>query len=219
MEKIFGWLLHILEIPMEGDINDLQNLLQNLHPKIKFTKEHSAKELQFLDILIKNLNGQIITDIYQKPTDIQQYFHFKSHHRKNCMKSIPYTLASRIHTIITDKNLKKIRLKELHTTMHLRVYSTTLINKGLELAEKIPQWEFRKPKKHNNEKPLAYIATYNKNNPELFTEKWADEQHWPAGFESRLVPDLPLPFIPTLIGLRAFDHVSSRVWWEAATNK
>ena len=48
--------------------------------------------------------------------------------------------------------------------------------------------------------------------------KWADEQHWQAGFESRLLPDLPLPFIPTLIGLRAFDLVSSRVWWEAATN-
>ena len=48
--------------------------------------------------------------------------------------------------------------------------------------------------------------------------KWADEQHRPAGFESRIVPDLPLPFIPTLIGLRAFDLVSSRVWWEAATN-
>ena len=25
--------------------------------------------------------------------------------------------------------------------------------------------------------------------------------------------------INTLIGLRAFDPVSSRVWWEAATNK
>ena len=43
------------------------------------------------------------------------------------------------------------------------------------------------------------------------------------GFDSRcgngiIFPDLPLPFIPTLIGLRAFDLVSSRVWWEAATN-
>ena len=47
----------------------------------------------------------------------------------------------------------------------------------------------------------------------------ANEQHRLAGFESRLVPDLPLPFIPTLIGLRAFDLVSSPVWWEAATNK
>ena len=26
------------------------------------------------------------------------------------------------------------------------------------------------------------------------------------------------PFIPTLIGLRAFELVSNRVWWEAATN-
>ena len=41
---------------------------------------------------------------------------------------------------------------------------------------------------------------------------------WLAGFESRLVPDLPLPFIPTLIGLRDFDLVSSPVWWEAVTN-
>ena len=49
--------------------------------------------------------------------------------------------------------------------------------------------------------------------------KWADEQHRPTGFKSRLVPDLPFSLIPTLIGLRAFDHVSSRVWWEAATNK
>ena len=90
-----------------GDINELRNLLQNLHPKIKFTMEHSLKELPFLDILIKNANGQIITDIYHKPTDTQQYLHFKSHHPKNCIKSIPYTLARRIHTIITDKNLKK----------------------------------------------------------------------------------------------------------------
>ena len=59
-------------------------------------------------------------------------------------------------------------------------------------------------------KPLASSGSH--------CTKWADEQHRQAGFESRLLPDLPLPFIPTLIGLRAFDLVSSRVWWEAATN-
>ena len=36
-----------------GDINKLHNQLQNLHPKIKLTMEHSLKELLFLDILIK----------------------------------------------------------------------------------------------------------------------------------------------------------------------
>ena len=80
-----------------GDINELHNLQQNLHPKIKFTMEHSSKELPFLDILIKNVNGQIITDINHKPTDTPQYVHFKSHHSQNCIKSVPYILARRVH--------------------------------------------------------------------------------------------------------------------------
>ena len=40
--------------------------------------EHSLKELPFLEILIKNVNDRILTDIYHKPTDTQQYHHFKS---------------------------------------------------------------------------------------------------------------------------------------------
>ena len=40
----------------------------------------------------------------------------------------------------------------------------------MELAEKIPQRELRNLKKHNNKKPPAYIATYNKTKPELFAE-------------------------------------------------
>ena len=65
-----------------GNINDLHILLQNLHPKIKFTLEHNFKELPFLDISIKNQSGQIITDIYYKPTDTKQYLHFESHQLK-----------------------------------------------------------------------------------------------------------------------------------------
>ena len=133
---VYGW-----------DINELHKLLQNLNAKIKFTLEYSLQGLPFLDILVKNLNGKIITDIYHKPTDTQQYLRFRSHYPKNCIKSIPYTLAHRIQTIITNKNLKNPRLKELHTTLHQRGYPTTLINKGLKLAEKIPLRELRNPKK------------------------------------------------------------------------
>ena len=38
MEKVLRWLFHILEL-LWGNINDLHDLLQNLHPKIKFTIE------------------------------------------------------------------------------------------------------------------------------------------------------------------------------------
>ena len=88
--------------------------------------EYSFKELPFLDILIKNENGEII-DIYQ---DTQQYLHFNSHHPQNCLKSTPYTLAWRICTIITNKKLRKFRLKELYIHLHQRGYPKTLINSG-----------------------------------------------------------------------------------------
>ena len=34
-----------------GNMNDLYNIFEKLHPKIKFTIEHRFKELPFLDIL------------------------------------------------------------------------------------------------------------------------------------------------------------------------
>ena len=40
-----------------------------LYPKMKLTMEHGFKELTFLDILIKNQNSQIMTDIYLKTAD------------------------------------------------------------------------------------------------------------------------------------------------------
>ena len=68
---------------------------------------------------IKNINSQIITNIYYKPTDTHQYLHFKSYHTENCIKSIPYTLIHRIHTIIMDKNKNKLALK-IYTQLYTR---------------------------------------------------------------------------------------------------
>ena len=55
---------------------------------------------------------------------------------ENLLKSIPYNLVREIYTILTNKNLRKTRLKELYITLHQRGYPTTLMNKGFEFAEK-----------------------------------------------------------------------------------
>lgn len=160
----------ILWRPTWGNIKNLESILQNLHPKIKFTMEQSKTELPFLDILVKIKNNNIITDIYHKPTDTQQYLHFKSHHPKSCLKSIPYSLARRICTIVTDEHLQTTRLKELQTNLIMRKYPLQLINKGIELAQNIPIEHLRTSKKQNKNQLLAYVSTHNINNPELFTE-------------------------------------------------
>ena len=118
-------------------------------PQNKIYLGTQLKRITILDILIKNVNGQIITDIYHKQSDIQRYLHFRSHRPKNCIKSIPYTLVRKIYTIIPDKNLKKNTPQR--TT--LNPTPTTLIDKGLELAEKIPQGELRNPKNTTTKNP------------------------------------------------------------------
>ena len=72
MEKTFRWYFIFWKY-LWGDINELHNLLQNLHPKIKFTMEHSSKELTFLDILIKMKmakSSQISITNQQTPNNI-----------------------------------------------------------------------------------------------------------------------------------------------------
>ena len=153
-----------------GDINELHLLLQNLHPNIKFTMESNENEIPFLDILIKKSQNKIITDLYHKPTDTQQYLHFKSHHPKACRNNIPYNLARRIVTIVSDNTLKHQRLNELKTSLISRGYPKTLIDTGIAKALSLPNDSLRKPKNKMQEKePLAFVTTFNHRNPELFT--------------------------------------------------
>ena len=145
-----------------GDINELHNILQNLHPNIKFTMECSKNELPFLDILLKIEGNKIITDIYRKPTDTQQYLHFRSQHPKACLKSIPYNLARRICTIISDPRLRDIRLTELSQALKQRSFPITLINKGIDLAKSIPLTELRRKKVKQNDEIIPFVTTFNR---------------------------------------------------------
>ena len=50
-----------------------------LPPQNKIYNETQLKRITtFTHLYKKNVNGQIITDIYHKPTETQQYIHFKS---------------------------------------------------------------------------------------------------------------------------------------------
>ena len=117
------------------DINKIFHLLQNLHPKIKFTMETSKHELPFLDILIKKDITKITTDIYYKTTDTKQYLHFKSSHERHTKVNLPYSLARRICTIITDKDIRELRLKELEKSLLERGYPKQLIMEGTRRAQ------------------------------------------------------------------------------------
>ena len=79
MEKIFGWLLYILEIPLGRHQRIARPTTKPTPPPNKIYYGIQLKSITIYRHPYKNVNGQIITDIYHKPTDTQQSHHFKSH--------------------------------------------------------------------------------------------------------------------------------------------
>ena len=67
------------------------------HPTIKFTAEYSEEEVNFLDLNIKLINGELKTDLFVKPTDTHQFLDPTSSHSYHCKKGIPYSQALRLN--------------------------------------------------------------------------------------------------------------------------
>ena len=56
--------------------------------------------------------------------------------------------------------------------MKERGYPITLINKGIELANSLPLNILRQAKVKDSKQPLAFVSTFNRRNPELFTKAY-----------------------------------------------
>ena len=148
---------------------NLLSILQGLHLSIKFTAEESKKEISFLDIKIIIEDNKIVTDLYQKPTDSQQYVHFKSCHPWHTKRNIPFNLARRYCTIIEKDLSKNEKLKSLKSVLIKQGYPSRLVDSGIQKAKSIPLEELRQTKqKENTTQPLAFVTTHNPRNPDMF---------------------------------------------------
>ena len=70
--------------------------------------EYSKDEIRFLDILIKQNESGIWSDLYHKPTDTQRCLLFTSSRTNHCKRNIPFCLARRICTI-AENNAEKLK--------------------------------------------------------------------------------------------------------------
>ena len=71
------------------------------HPSLKFTHESSRKNVTFLDVDVKFLNGQIITNLHIKATNRHQYLYYTSSQPHHTKRSIVYSQALRVSRIFS----------------------------------------------------------------------------------------------------------------------
>ena len=95
------------------DLEKLYRTLNALHPSIKYTMDKSKSNLPFLNTMVINKGGRIQTVIFYKPTDSKQYLLYTSCHPKHTRNSIPYNLARRLKTIVSENAILLQRLDEL----------------------------------------------------------------------------------------------------------
>ena len=84
-EKPLAWWRYIDDIFMlwqhgEKELEKFLEFLNCYHLRIKFTANYSRKGVNFLDVLVRKRNNQLVTDLYIKPTDTHQYLYASSCH-------------------------------------------------------------------------------------------------------------------------------------------
>ena len=74
--------------------------LNEIHPTIKFTHEFSHDRIDFLDTTVKfDCNRNLITTLYNKPTDSHLYLHHSSAHPRTVLDKGPYGQYLRLRRI------------------------------------------------------------------------------------------------------------------------
>ena len=153
----------------EDKLNTFINIINNLNPHLKFTIEKNDHNIAFLDIMVIKTGTNIETDIFYKPTDTHQYLHFHSCHPRHTKRSIPYNLARRICTIVSNRVRAKARLEELKKQLILRKYPLKLINDGISKALNLDRQLLlnNNRQKYNKTEIIPFVTTYNPNNANI----------------------------------------------------
>ena len=152
----------------EDQLKQFFDILNSLSPTMKFTMESDTNQLAFLDVMVMKKESNIVTDIFYKITDTKQYLLFDSCHPKHTRNNIPYNLARRLCTIISDTEILNIRLAELEKLLLQRRYPKKLIENGINKAKLHERKDLLKAKNKSKNCVIPYVSTHNPKNPEVF---------------------------------------------------
>ena len=95
-----------------GSIEYLLSVLNNFHPKIKFTYEMEVEsKLAFLDILLHRDGHDIITTVYRKVTNNDVYLNWSSFCPREWKQGTFRSLVQRAYIICSSLHLLKEELK------------------------------------------------------------------------------------------------------------
>ena len=135
-----------------------------------------TQSLPFLDTLCKLEDGKIITDLYRKETDRNQYLLTSSCHPAHVTDNIPFSLALRIVRICTHPEDREKRFDELKALLLSRDYKPGSVDNAIEKARNIPRQEaLKKVVQPKDSKRPVFVISYD---PRLPSISAIIKKHW-----------------------------------------
>ena len=127
----------------------------------KFTAEYSKEEVNFLDVNIKLIDGELKTDLFVKPTDTDKFLDPTSCHPYHCKKEIPYCQALSLNRICSDNETFDRDCNDLEKWLMERGYNEKMIRKQILSARDHSRNDIlEKEKQQMSEKKLIFNITY-----------------------------------------------------------
>jgi hypothetical protein len=133
----------------------------SFHPSIKVTVRWSYSRVEHLDVDVsKSTNGDIVTDLYCKPTDAHLYLDYSSCHPHSCKNSLPYSQALRIRRICSTDELFEKRCAQLKGHFINRGYPASEVAFQINRARVRDRGELLKRKVCTRDARTAFVIDY-----------------------------------------------------------
>lgn len=151
-----------------GDFEDVFDIMNKIHPGIRFTMESSDHALKYLDVLVYKDKEGFKTVVQNKDTDSGSYVHFDSSHPRHCKENIPFSMARRVRALTDDDDLALVQMSELKSKFKLGNYPQGLVNSAVQNAMMLSPLELRMQEKHaKDDDIITFVHTFDPAHPEL----------------------------------------------------
>ena len=149
----------------ESKLLQFLNHCNQFHPTIKFTMEYSKDSVNFLDTtVIREPDGKITFDLYNKPTDKHCYLHYTSNHPDHTKQAGPYSQLLRIRRICTHNIDFERHANNLIQHYTRRGYPKHILINHLERCKTHSRQSLLHPTRTNTQTPnrLPLVTTFDR---------------------------------------------------------
>ena len=149
----------------KGDKSSLATFIKyikGVESSIKFTHEKSFKSVNFLDTkVIKDVQGNISTGIFQKPTDTHPYLHWTSAYPPHLKKSIPYSQGLGLRRICSSTTILEQRILEYSNFFIACGYKRERTLSEMRKVLSLTQDESLRVRERHTTSRIPFVTTYN----------------------------------------------------------